>query len=46
MGYSGADLWLFGEAGISRTEAQDTEHWQITKRFLGDPEGMLRELLG
>lgn len=45
MGYPGADTWLFGENGISRTEAHATEHWQITKHFLNDPEGMLKELL-
>jgi len=46
MGYPGADIWWFGENGISRTDAQTTEHWQITRQFLNDPEGMLRELLG
>jgi len=45
MAYPGADIWQFGTDGITRTEAAATEHWQITKRFLNDPAGMLRELL-
>lgn len=45
MGYPGADVWEFGADGIRRTEAAATGHWQITRRFLNDPDGMLRSLL-
>lgn len=46
MAYPGSDVWEFHERGITVTEAAATGHWQITRRFLNDPEGMLRELLG
>jgi predicted ATPase len=46
MAYPGADVWLFSADGIASTEARATEHWRITKRFLNDPDGMLRQLLG
>ena len=45
MAYPGADVWTFSDNGIRRDSAMATEHWQTTKRFLNDPEGMLRELL-
>ena len=45
MAYPGCDVWSFTETGIAKTAAADTDHWRITKRFLSDPEGMLRELL-
>jgi predicted ATPase len=46
MAYPGAEVWLLGPDGIATTTAEATDHWQITKRFLNDPESMLRELLG
>jgi len=45
MAYPGADIWQFGAEGIEHTTAAATEHWQLTKRFLVDPGGFLRELL-
>jgi predicted ATPase len=45
MAYPGADVWLFSEKGIANVAAADTDHSRITKRFLNDPDGMLRELL-
>lgn len=45
MAYPGADVWLFTENGIANVAAADTDHSRITKRFLNDPDGMLRELL-
>ena len=45
MAYPGADVWWFDEDGISSVDSTDTEHWKITKRFLGDPDSLLRELL-
>jgi predicted ATPase len=45
MAYPGADVWLFTEDGIANVAAADTDHSRITKRFLNDPEAMLRELL-
>jgi predicted ATPase len=46
MAYPGADVWHFTEQCIERVDARTTPHWRVTKRFLGDPDSMLRELLG
>jgi predicted ATPase len=46
MAYPEADVWHFTEAGIANVDPRATPHWQITKRFLLDPDGMLRSLLG
>ncbi len=40
-----ADVWEFSPNGIERVAYWDTEHFQITKRFLENPERMLRYLL-
>lgn len=32
--------------GVRPVEYRETEHYQLTKRFLDDPERMLRYLLG
>lgn len=46
MAYPGAEVFEISENGIQRKPYHETEHYQITKRFLNDPEGMLRKLLG
>jgi len=45
LGYPGATINLFTEAALTRADYLDTEHYQITKAFLDNPERMLRELL-
>ena len=46
MGAADAEIYLFDEEGVQRVAYEDTEHYQITKRFLDDRKGMLRRLLG
>ena len=46
MSYPGAAIYLLSEKGIERTEYRHTEHYILTRRFLNDPEGMLRTLFG
>ena len=43
--YPGATIYLLSERGIERTEYRQTEHYILTRRFLNDPEEMLRALL-
>ena len=44
MAYPEADILVLGENGITRTDYEDTEHYQVTKSFLANREGMLRQL--
>ena len=44
MAYPGAAIYLLSERGMERTEYRHTEHYILTRRFLNDPEGMLRML--
>jgi len=46
MAYPDADILVMGEEGIVRTEYRNTEHYQITKSFMNNPDGMLKQLLG
>ena len=45
MAYPGAEIKLFDEDGIRTVDYKDTEHYQITKQFINDPERMLNYLL-
>lgn len=45
LGYPGATIYLFSYRAIARVPYTETEHYVITKSFLNNPEGMLRELL-
>jgi predicted ATPase len=45
LGFPGATIHLFAEQAMTRTTYVDTEHYQITKAFLDNPERMLKELL-
>ena len=45
MAYPGACLYQFGDDGIRQVAYQDTEHYQLTRRFLNAPERMLALLL-
>ncbi|QWU15207.1 AAA family ATPase [Paenibacillus sophorae] len=46
MSYPGADIWLLEGEGIREVALEETEHYAVTKAFMNDREGMLRELLG
>ncbi|MDE7218600.1 MAG: AAA family ATPase [Oscillospiraceae bacterium] len=45
MAYPGAEILEFSEKGIRSVAYRETEHYQVTRRFLEDPERMLRYLL-
>ena len=45
MTLPGAEILEFSQDGIKKTRYQDTEHFQITKSFLANPEKMLHYLL-
>ncbi len=45
MTFPNAEILEFSAGGIKRVEYQDTEHFQITKSFLENPEKMLGYLL-
>jgi len=46
MSYPGASIRLLEEEGIREVQLEDTEHYAVTKAFMNDREGMLRDLLG
>ena len=45
MTYSDARLYQLGEEGVQTVDYRETEHYQLTKRFLDEPERMLHYLL-
>ena len=44
MAYPGALIYHMSESGIEEVEYRETDHYQITRSFLADPERMFREL--
>lgn len=44
MAYPGATVLELSEAGIRPVDYRETEHYQLTRRFLEDPERMFRYL--
>ncbi len=44
LAYSGATIYLINENGIRPVNYKNTEHYEITKVFLDNPERMLEEL--
>ena len=44
MAYPGARIYLLSEDGIEPVQYRETDHYQLTRRFLEDPERMLRYL--
>ena len=44
MAFPGANILEFSDRGIQPVRYQDTEHYQITKQFLDNPEKMLHYL--
>jgi predicted ATPase len=45
LGYPEATIYLLTEGATARVPYTETEHYVITRSFLNNPEGMLRELL-
>lgn len=45
MAFPGAEIWELSEEGMRRVKYQETAHYRITRRFLEDPDRMLRYLL-
>lgn len=45
MAFPNAEILEFSQNGIKSVNYQDTQHFQITKRFLENPEKMLQYLL-
>ncbi len=45
MTFPNAEILEFSQEGIKKVKYQDTEHFQITKSFLDNPEKMLHYLL-
>lgn len=45
-GFPHARPFLFGENGIEETRYEDTEHYQVTRDFLQNPEVYLKHLVG
>ena len=45
MAYPDAEILEFNENGVEPREYRDTDHYRLTKRFLDDPERMLKMLL-
>lgn len=45
MAYPGAEVYLLTEDGIRSVGFRETEHYQLTRRFLENPEKMLHYLL-
>ena len=45
MAFPGAEVYEISKRGIQSVNYRDTEHWQITRRFLENPEKMLGYLM-
>lgn len=46
MAYPQAWIYQIGDAGLTRVELEETDHYVVAKRFLSDPRGQVRSLLG
>lgn len=46
MAYPDAWIYQFATDGITRVSYEETEHFQVMRSFLANPERMLRNLLG
>lgn len=44
LAYPGATIYLLDRGGIARTRYEDTEHYAVTRSFLQDPAGRIRQL--
>ena len=45
LAFPGAEIWQFSEKGMTKTSYRETEHYQVTKEFLENPERMVHYLL-
>jgi predicted ATPase len=45
MAYPQAKILLMDEKGFTEVGYEDTEHYAVTKKFINDPTGMLRDVL-
>ena len=45
MACPGAEIYELSEAGISSVSYRDTQHYTFSRRFLEDPDRVLRYLL-
>ncbi|MBN3043141.1 AAA family ATPase [Pectobacterium brasiliense] len=45
LAYPNSVIYQFNENGIQQVAWQDTEHYQITRQFLNNPQGMMKILL-
>jgi predicted ATPase len=45
MAYPDAKIFSLGVDGVEQVAYEDTEHFQVTRRFLNAREKMLRELM-
>ena len=45
MAFPKSEILEFSQSGINKVNFKDTEHFQITKRFLDNPDQMLHHLL-
>lgn len=44
LAWPGAEIFLLSSQGVESVDFRDTQHYQLTRRFLNDPEGMLKLL--
>lgn len=44
LGYPGAEILSFDDSHIQEVAYEDTDHYQITRSFLENPDRMLNEL--
>lgn len=45
MAYPNAIIYMCGKEGVSRVDYKETEHFQVTRDFLANPERMLKILM-
>jgi len=38
MAYPGSEIYVLDEEGLKKTDYEETEHVQLTKSFLANPE--------
>jgi len=46
MAYPDAWIYQIGPSGLERVEYEETEHYVVARRFLADPRGQMKALLG
>jgi len=45
LAFPGAEIYEITDEGIARMAYEDCDHVRVTKRFLNDPQGMVRRLM-